>query len=192
MKSLRAFGLFAAAVAVVGALSYLGLMPSGDINAFGAMGAMAVVQSTYAEGMTRAVAGMVANMTNYDADTRNCETAAGIGFGKPVGQGTAENGGVLAGPLAGFVGVSVRDVTLVSDTADEYQENDNMAVLTEGDINVVVSVAVLVTDPVHYNATTGAWLITGGEGPIVGARWMKGAGIGGVAVLRLSGHLPVA
>lgn len=154
--------------------------------------AAAVVQSAYSESMVEGLPGMVANEVGWDADTRNCETSAGIGFGLPCGQGTADKGAVLGGALASFVGVSVRDVTLDNDTADEYQLNQNMAVLTKGDIFVTTSVAALPSDPVHYNATTGAWLITGGSGPIVGARWMKSSAIGGINVLRLTGNLPVA
>lgn len=179
--------LLAAAAVALGSLGP-------DVAGAGVVTAMAVVQSAYSERMVEGLPGQVANMTNWDADTRTCETAAGIGFGLPVGQGSADKGAVLAGALAGFVGVSVRDVTLDHDTAalDEYSQNENMAVLTEGDIWVTTSVAALPSDPVHYNATTGAWLITGGEGPIVGARWMRSSAIGGRNVLRLSGHLPVA
>jgi len=151
----------------------------------------AVVQSSYSSTMEPAVAGMWANMTNWDADTRICETAAGIGFGLACGQGTGDKGAVIAGSLAIFVGVSVKDVTLVHDTADEYQEHDNMAVATEGDIWVQTSVSTSPTADVHYSATTGIFATSGGSGPIVGARWMatRDAGLG---LLRLSGHLPVA
>lgn len=151
----------------------------------------AVAQSTYGTTQPAAVAGMWANMTNWDADTRICETAAGIGFGLACGQGSADKGAVLGGALALFVGVSVKDITLVHDTADEYQQNDNMSVATEGDIWVQTSVATSPTADVHYDATTGVFATSGGSGPIVGARWMatRDAGLG---LLRLSGHLPVA
>lgn len=157
----------------------------------GVITAMAVVQSAYGENMAAGVAGMVADESNWDGDTLNCETAAGIGFGLAVGQGTASKGGVLGGALAEFRGVSIRDVTLDNDTADEYAENQNMGVLYRGDIWVSPSVAVAVTDVVHYDATTGRFAISGGSGPIVGARWMTACDADGLAVLRLSGHVPV-
>jgi len=94
---------------------------------------MAVVQSTYGDTMEPAVAGMSANMTNWDADTRICETAAGIGFGLACAQGTGDKGAVLGGATATFVGVSVKDITLINAVGDEYQQYDNMGVANEGD-----------------------------------------------------------
>lgn len=188
LKNLIGVGVLACLAAALVALGHAPEIEGGLVTA------MAVVQSAYLERMAAGLPGMIANETNWDGDTRNCETVAGIGFGLPVGQGTADKGAVLGGALAGFVGVSIRDVTLDHETADldKYKLNENMGVLNEGDIWVTTSVAALPSDPVHYNATTGAWLITGGEGPIVGARWMRSSGIGGINILRLSGHLPVA
>ena len=150
---------------------------------------MAVVQSTYSDEISEAVAGMAVNMTNWDVDTRICESAA-IGFGLACAQGTNDKGALLGGALADFVGVSVRDITLVHDTPDQYEEADNLGVANEGDWWVQTSVATSPTDPVHYDATTGIFAISGGSGPIVGARWMKSRGAG-LGCLRLSGHLPV-
>lgn len=151
---------------------------------------MAVAQNTYRERMAAAVAGLVANENDFTTDTRICETVAGIGFGLAVGQGVADKGGVLGGALTGFVGVSVRDVTLVHDTPDKYARYDNMGVLFRGDIWVAPAVAVAANDPVHYVSATGVFTNTGDIGPIVGARWMTSAAEGELAVLRLSGHLP--
>jgi len=151
----------------------------------------AVVQSTYGDTMEPAVAGMAANMTNWDADTRIVETPAGIGFGLACGQGSADKGVILGSTLANFVGVSWRDVTQVNDTsADKYAQYRNASIVNEGDIWVQTSVATSPTDVVHYDATTGIFAISGGSGPIVGARWMKSRAAG-LGLLRLSGHLPV-
>lgn len=180
--------LLVAAAAVLGA----GLTPEVG-SGLGLFSAMAVVQLTYASRMPVALAGQVANMTNWDADTRICETAAGIGFGLACAQGTADKGAVLGGALPVFVGVSVRDITLIASTAalvDKYEDNHNMAVLNEGDIWVQTSVATSPTDPVHYDATTGIFAISGGTGPILGARYMESR-VAGLGLLRLSGHLPV-
>lgn len=160
-------------------------------NALTAITAMAVVQSAYGDTMEPAVAGMWANMTNWDADTRICETAAGIGFGLACGQGSADKGVILGSTLANFVGVSVKDITVLNSTSpDKYPQYSNVALANEGDIWVQTSVATSPTDVVHYDATTGIFAISGGSGPIAGARWMKSRAAG-LGLLRLSGHLPV-
>lgn len=188
--------LIMAAVAAVFAVALLAGVGSAEANQLGfeITTAMAVVQSAYSERQAVAFAGQPGTMVPYNIDTRNCETAAGIGFGVACGQGAATKGAVLGGTLATFVGVSVRDITLVASgggTVDEYAENENMGLLTMGDIWVAPSVAVAITDPVHYDATTGVFAISGGSGPIVGARWMTPAGSGELALLRLTGNLPV-
>lgn len=181
------------AVMIVAAAAALALVTVlGGHQDLALIGAMAV-QTAYNERMAVGVPGMPASMSGWDADSLICEEANGIGFGVPVGQGSADNGGILAGALNLFRGVSYKDITLLNaENADEYPQNNLMGVMFRGDIWVRVSVAVLPSDPVHYNATTGAWLITGGSGPIVGARWMTAAGIDGIAKLRLSGNVPVA
>lgn len=153
---------------------------------------MAVVQSTYNERQPAAVAGMIANMNGSKVDTRIIETAAGIGFGLAVSQGSADKGAVIGGALADFVGLTVRDVTLVHATPDKYAQYDNAGIMSEGDMWVTAGAAVSAGDPVHYNATTGALSNTGGSGPVVGARWMTSAASGELAVVRLSGSLPAA
>ena len=161
---------------------------------------MAVVQSAYSENISAAYAGMVANERNWDADTRICETSAGIAFGVVVGLGTADNGCVVgAGAAAQFVGITVRDVTLVTQsgqTADKYQQYDNVAVLTQGDIWVTVGAAVTDGADVTFNSTTGVLSSAGTSGSqfaIAGARWMTTqANSGGLAIVRLGGALPSA
>jgi len=157
---------------------------------------MAVVQNSYSETLRPGVAGLVANMTNADGDTRIVETAGGIPFGVAVGQGAAARGAVLgAAAAAGFVGISIRDVTLDSSPADRYLLNDSIAVLTEGDIWVVVGGAVAAGQDVTFAAATGVLSSTAadvGNFAIAGARWMTAAGAGGLAVLRLGGALPAA
>lgn len=157
---------------------------------------MAVVQSTYTENIRPAVAGMVANMTDWDADTRIVETAAGIGFGLAVGQGAAAKGAVLSAAAAtGFVGISIRDVTNDSNPADKYQQYDNIAVLTEGDIWVLTGGAVTVGADVTFDATTGVLssaAVGASQFAITGARWMTATTGAALAVVRLGGALPSA
>lgn len=157
---------------------------------------MAVVQSTYSENIRPAVAGMVANMTSWDADTRLVETAAGIPFGVAVGQGAAARGAVLgAAAAAGFVGISMRDVTNDTIPADKYGLTDNMAVLTEGDIWVLTGGAVTVGADVTFDSVTGVLSSAAASGTqfvIAGARWQTPTGGAALAVVRLGGVLPAA
>lgn len=154
------------------------------------------VQTAYAETMKPGKAGMVANMTNWDADTLICETVAGIGFGLAVGQGSDAKGGRLGAAAAtGFRGVSVRDVTLEVSAGDEYVQGQNMAILTEGDIWVVALAQVTAGQDVTFHKDNGTFSTAAADSnnfAIAGARWMTSAGAGELAVLRLSGHLPAA
>jgi hypothetical protein len=145
------------------------------------------VQTTYVEGIRRALAGTIYG-TDYETITGLVETAAGIGFGLPVGQGVADKGVVLAGASNKFIGVTVRDVTLIHATADldKYVENENVGILRRGMIWVTASIAVAAGDAVHYDTTTGAWSNTGGA-TITNAKWVKSAGAGEVGLIYLSG-----
>ena len=166
---LAVFGALLALTAVVNTVMSLEPILGGGIAT-----AMAVVQSAYSERMKVATAGMVANMRDFDSITRNCETAAGIGFGLAVSLGAnKESGCVLGGALTVFRSVSMRDVTVDNTTtADEYAENQNVGILTQGEIWVQVTGSPDPSDPVHYDTTTGIFAASGGAGPVRGARWM--------------------
>lgn len=124
-----------------------------------------VVQRTYRPQIAPAVAGLVANMLEASIRSKNVETAAGIGFGLAVSQGTADNGCVLGG--SAFIGVTVRDATLglapvnpLSDTpntVDKYGQYTSAAVLSRGDIWVVAGMNVAAGNAASYNTTTGAF-----------------------------------
>lgn len=185
-----------AAVAVVAGLVGAGMVqPDFGLGGSLLVSAMAV-QTTYSARMPAAVAGMIADMQNWDADTRICETAAGIGFGLAVGRGSADNGAVLGAAAAtDFLGISVRDVTLVNNDGDEYARYSNMAVLTKGTIWVTVGGDVVDGGDVTFNSTTGVLSSAGTSGTqfaITGARWLDTVSSGGLARLRLSGELPSA
>lgn len=150
------------------------------------------IQTTYGERMQAARPGLVQG-SDYKIDTGICEVAAGIGFGLAVGQGVGDKGIVLGGALSGFRGISVRDITQYDVAAsganvDEYPRYANMALLTRGFIYVQPAVAVVAGDPVHYNATTGVLTNTGGNGPVLGARWASSTDADGYALVELSGY----
>lgn len=153
---------------------------------------MAVLQTTYAERMPIAVAGMIADESNYDADSRLVETAAGIPFGRVCGKGAAATGAVLGSSAAtGAIGISVRDMTLVPEAADVYRQRDLAAIMWRGDIWVAVTAAVVAGDEVTFAQATGEMSSAApgaGVFALPGARFMTTqATVGGLAIVRLSG-----
>jgi len=125
---------------------------------------MAELQTSYTETVAKAYAGMIANGETSNRITRTCETAAGIGFGLPVYRGTGDHGCVsTVGTLATFLGWTVATSALAPSTdADEYQQYDNVTILTSGAIYVAVKG--VVTDGAPLTVGTG-----GGAADLVGA-----------------------
>ncbi len=125
---------------------------------------MAELQTSYTETVAKAYAGMIANGETSNRITRTCETAAGIGFGLPVYRGTGDHGCVsTVGTLATFLGWTVATSALGPSTdADEYQQYDNVTILTSGAIYVAVKG--VVTDGAALTVGTG-----GGAADLVGA-----------------------
>ena len=146
------------------------------------------VQTAYSEHIAVGLPGQIVNMREFDSITRTCEPAT-IDFGVAVKQGTDRaHGCAVGGIIADFLGVTIRDITLitaVSANIDKYEVGNNVGILTDGEIWVQVSVDVTPDDPVHYDATTGIFKISGGTGPLVGARWMSNS-VSGLCRL----HLP--
>lgn len=191
MKWLFALGALGIALAVIA-----GMPPE-----VGALAVAAVVQSSYVARQREAFAGMIADMTTADTDTRIVENSNGVPFGRAVGRGVADRGCILgAGAVTQFLGISVRDMTLApqasdSDYVDEYQRYNLAGILFRGDIWVETGGAVGDGDDVTFNSLTGVLSSTATSGTqfaIAGARWMTSAGSGGLAIVRLSGSLPVS
>ncbi len=157
---------------------------------------MATVQSTYSESQPIAQAGMPAS-GDFSADTRTCETAAGIAFGVAVSQGSDDNGAVIGGASAAvFVGVTIADKSVpYNGTNDEYAQYDSMGVMTRGRIWVTVGGDVTDGGDVTFASTTGVLSSAaagGSQFAIAGARWMTTATNGNLALLHLGGALPSA
>jgi len=192
----NSFLIVAAGIALFAVLAAIGMVQY-DFAVGGSLlySAMAV-QSAYSANQPRGLAGQIASMHSYDADSRICETAAGIGFGLAVGRGSADNGAVLgAAAAADFLGISIRDVTLMNDDGDEYAQNSVMGVLVRGDIWVTAGGDVADGADVTFASTTGVLSSAGTSGTqfaISGARWLDTVSSGAVARVRLSGHLPSA
>lgn len=139
------------------------------------------LQSTYTRYAPIAQAGMPATQTGWDADTRN--VVGNIGFGKAVSKSTRDDDVIIGGTL--FAGISIRDVTLVHDTVDRYEANDDAGILVRGDIWVVVEDDVVAKTAIKYNTTNGNLGDSAGTA-IPGSVWMTSASAGALAVARLS------
>jgi len=160
---------------------------------------MTTVQSAYAETHPIAQSGMAA-CADFSADTRICETVAGIGFGLAVSQGSADKGALIGGASAAvFVGVTISDKSIDNTdntgAADGYRRYDNMGVMYRGDIWVTTGGIVTAGGDVTFASTTGVLSSAAASGTqfaIAGARWMTAAASGALAKLRLGGDLPSA
>ena len=150
---------------------------------------MPALQTTYTTTIRPGIPGMPATTHGYNADTRVVETAAGIGFGLAVSQGTADKGVVLGGAAA--VGVSMRDITLVHSAAadlDKYVDNENMSVMVQGDIWVLTDSAVTKGGVCTYDNVTGVLGSTavGGSKVAFPGRWQTSTSGAGLAKLRVN------
>lgn len=127
---------------------------------------MAELQTTYGEAVPKGYAGMVANGETSNRITRTCETAAGVAFGQPVYRGTGDHGCTATiGTLATFLGWTIAhhgQALIAGQDADEYQQYDNVAIMTLGAIYVNVKGAV--TDGAAITVGTG-----GGAADLIGA-----------------------
>ena len=167
---------------------------------------MTTVQSSWTAEPAAGRPGQIANMTNCRVDSRAVETAAGIGFGLAVSQGSSDNGCILgaAADATGtflsttFVGITVNDIFRYPPDAahtDEYARYDVAGILSEGDIWVSPDHAVVDGGDVTFNRSTGrlsSEAAAGAQPRIPGARWMTTAAANGIAKVRLTGQLGVA
>lgn len=193
-KNIRLSDALVGLVLMFAALAAIGLIDHLSGAAASGVAVAMALQSSYSARMPVAVAGMIADMTNCDVDSRICETSAGIGFGLAVGRGSADMGCVIGAAAAtDFLGISVRDVTLVGSTADKYSQYDTMAVMFRGDIWCAPGAAVVDGADVTFVASTGVLSSAGTSGSqfaISGARWMDSSD--SLSRVRLSGALPSA
>lgn len=119
---------------------------------------MPTLQSTYSEAPAKGFAGMVANGETSNRISRTVEDSAGIGFGVPVYRGSGDHGcTATVGTLASFLGFTIAtsaQAPVAGQDADEYQQYDNAAIMTQGAIYVEVTGAV--ADGAALTVGTGA------------------------------------
>lgn len=118
------------------------------------------LQTTYSETIPSGFPGMVANGETSNRITRTCEDAAGIAFGQPVYRGSGDHGcTATVGTLATFLGFTIAhagQALIAGQDADEYQQYDNVAIMTLGAIYVNVKGAVTDGAPITVGAGAGA------------------------------------
>ncbi|MDE0922389.1 structural cement protein Gp24 [Aurantimonas coralicida] len=149
------------------------------------------VQSTYNETMDTARAGMRANMEPVDLISRTVETAAGVGFGKVVQQGTADKGckSDLSGMTAQtYVGITMRERGVRPETPNAFAQYESALIMRKGVIWVEVAVAVTPADIVTVTLASGVigkTAVGAGVVAIPNARWESSTSGAGLAMLRL-------
>ena len=128
---------------------------------------MADVQTTYTENAPIGILGTKVNGEEYNAITRVAEAA--IPFGRPVMRGAADQGCLVASAAltaASFLGICLRDISVVYSSAGGYPIRSNVAILTTGTIWGVVGEAVLPGEAVLYDTATGKYMKTAGAGRV--------------------------
>lgn len=124
---------------------------------------MAVLQDTYSTTLASGYPGMVANGETSNRISRTCEDAGGIPFGVAVYRGSGDHGcTATVGTAATFLGFSIAHEVLGllgGQTADRYQQYDDVAILPLGVIWVTATGAV--TDGASVTIGKGAGLADG-------------------------------
>lgn len=152
------------------------------------------VQTTYLDSQPAAFVGMIASNEPNNLISRSVETSAGIGFGVPVIQGTADNQcDVVAASTDDVIGITVRDQSV---TSDLFAENENALLMRSGVMWVTVTDAggvaagddvwVLVSNGTFSNADAG----TNGSLKLAGCRWETSAANGALAQIRVNLDVP--
>ena len=144
-------------------------------------------QTTYPDTIPASTAGALATMANGVIQSRTVETAAGIGFGVAVEQGTADKGVIL------FDGGTVSGITVLDQGAtgdSEYAQYESARVAPVGsgvDIYVTCATGCSAGDDVYVRPSNGDFQDSSANSgvQIPGARWETSASAGGLAVIRL-------
>lgn len=150
------------------------------------------VQTTYGDRMDAARAGQIANTEPSTLISRTVETVAGVGFGKVVQQGAADNGcksDLTAMDANTFLGVTALERSTRPETPDVFAQYESARIMRKGVIWVTVDGAVAAGNDVTVTLATGALgtkAVAAGIIAIPNARWDSSAADGELAKLRLS------
>jgi hypothetical protein len=146
---------------------------------------MAELQTSYSETIPAGYPGMVANGETSNRITRTCEDAGGIAFGVPVYRGAGDHGCTRT-PGGQLLGISIATSALAltaGQDADEYQQYDNVAIMTEGVIWVTAGEAV--TDGAQAYDTGTSIVDTSTDNDIMD-RWFFDATAANAALVKLA------
>jgi len=143
------------------------------------------LQTTYSATQAAFVEGMIPDMRTPGQDrSLIVETAAGIGFGKAVGQGTGDRQIDLieTDAATAFIGVTVIDSAQLQDS---YPQNATARVRTKGPVVVNASKAVSAGSTAYVIPASGAFTDASSGNTAVGV-WETSTGAAGLAVLNLT------
>lgn len=113
------------------------------------------VQTTYANTISAAYEGMIANEEPNVLISRTVEGAA-IGFGLAVKQGSADDGVAAATAAAdAYRGITVRDQSIEAGSPDAYPVGENATVMTKGVVWVTAGATVAAGEAVYMIAADG-------------------------------------
>jgi len=117
------------------------------------------VQTSYAENMSAAYEGQLADLNNKYSDivSKRVETSAGIAPGRVVSPGTADDQVVIGGDATG-IGVTIRDLSkrgAASTNELTYAQYEVAGVMKKGYLYVNIPTASAMGTGLFYNDTTG-------------------------------------
>jgi hypothetical protein len=116
---------------------------------------MPAIQTSYPLYQAEFTEGAIPDQRPRTVASKLVETAAGIGFGKAVIRGTADNQIKVSAAGGSLLGITVVDNTQVATAADVYPQYATAAVMQKGPVVVIASVAVADGDPVYVVPATG-------------------------------------
>lgn len=147
---------------------------------------MATLQSTYSNYPAAGYPGMVANGETSNRISRTCEDSAGIAFGKAVFRGSGDHG-VTATAGGQFLGITIAHEALgliTGQTADQYQQYDNVAILTQGVIFVTAGEDV--TDGAQAYVTSGGAIVDSSSGNTILTGWFFDQTVASGGIVKLA------
>jgi plastocyanin len=150
------------------------------------------IQTAYSSTIAPSYEGMIANSEPHTVVSKLVESAAGIGFGKVVVQGAADDQVRVSEASRAFVGLSEASHNPeASPTADLYPQYANVPVMRKGVMWVMASVAVSPGQAVYYVPASGVLTNvsnTGANTLIPNAVWDSSTTGAGLAKVRLGAN----
>lgn len=122
------------------------------------------LQTSYSQFQPAGYPGMLANMENWNGNTRTA--SATIAFGAPA----QRNGDAGCSPLASggeFIGVAIAHHVVTSTNADSYGQYDNVPLADEGVFFALADAAITVGAALNFNTATGRYTTAATSGTVI-------------------------